>query len=293
MNLFKALEAYRSLTLDQKLFVKERTVEGTTTPDEWLLLFSKVAEYDSLRDSSSTTFGWAGCGCLVLGIILFIVGVSIVIVLPLAIIFIIVATILAILFFKSRKDVPNHLRLFVVPLLSILREEMHSGERLYLRLDLRGATVPDKVYSNQLSKTGLRLQSHGSKIKEEFFQDPWLASSAKLADGTRLQMRVVDRVRKRQETKKRTSGKYKTKTKYKIRSRVEARLQFKRTKYAFSKDGLQPAKNEKLDVQSDADKDTVQIRRTVNSTAVNQPVSLYEFLDLLAKAYKQVKPVSF
>jgi hypothetical protein len=151
--------------------------------------------------------------------------------------------------------------------------------------------VPDKMYSNQLSKTGLRLQSSGSKIKEEFFQDPWLAGSAKFADGTRLQLRVVDRIRKREENKKRTSGKYKTKTKYKIKSRVEARLQFKRTKYAFSKVGLQAAKNEKLNVQSDAEKDTVQIRRTVNSTAVNQPVKLYEFLDLLAKAYKQVKPV--
>jgi len=291
MNLFNALQAYQSLTSDQKLFVKERTVEGTTTPDEWLKLFSKVAEYDRLRDSSSGTFGWAGCGCFVLGIILFIVGVSIVILLPFAIIFIVVAIILAIFFFKRRKDVPNHLRLFVVPLLSILREEMDTGEQLYLRLDLRGAMVPDKMYSNQLSKTGLRLQSSGSKIKEEFFQDPWLAGSAKFADGTRLQLRVVDRIRKREENKKRTSGKYKTKTKYKIKSRVEARLQFKRTKYAFSKVGLQAAKNEKLNVQSDAEKDTVQIRRTVNSTAVNQPVKLYEFLDLLAKAYKQVKPV--
>lgn len=293
MNLFKALQAYQSLTSDQKLFVKERTVEGTTTPDEWLRLFSKVAEYDSLRDSSSSTFGWAGCGCLVSGIVLFIIGVSTVALLPVAIIFIIVAIILAIFFFKRRKDVPNHLRHFVVPLLSILREEMRTGEQIYLRLNLRGATVPDKMYSNQLSKTGLRLQSSGSKIKEEFFQDPWLAGSLRFADGTRVQLRVVDRIRKREENKKRTSGKYKTKTKYKIKSRVEARLQFKRTKYTFSKVGLQVAKNEKLDVQSDADKDTLQIRRTIMSATVNQPVSLYEFLDLLAKAYKQVKPVSF
>lgn len=290
MNLFNALQAYQSLTADQKLFVKERTVEGTTTPDEWLNLFSKVAAYDSLRDSSSKTFGWAGCGCLVSGIILFILGVSTVALLPVAIIFIMVAVVLAIFFFKRRKDVPNHLRLFVVPLLSILREEMINGELLYLRLDLRGGSVPDKMYSNQLSKTGLKLQSQGSKIKEEFFQDPWISGSAKLADGTRLQMRVVDRVRKREETKRRTSGKYKTKTKYKIKSRVEARLQFKQTKYTFTKTGLQAAKNEKLDVQASGGKDTLQMRRTVHSV-VNEPVSLYEFLDLLAKAYKQVKPV--
>jgi hypothetical protein len=291
MNLFKALQAYQSLTPDQKLFIKERTVEGTTTPDEWLKLFSKVAEYDSLRDSSASAFGGAGCGCLALGILLFIIGVSTVALLPVAILFIIVAIILATFFFKRRKDVPNHLRLFVVPLISILREEMHTGEHLYLRLDLRGGTTPDKLYSKELSKSGLRLQTKGSKIKEEYFQDPWLASSAKLADGTRLQMRVIDRVRKREEGKIRTSGKYKIKTKYKIKSRVEARLQFKRTKYAFNKVGLQVAKNEKLDVQSDAGKDTVQIRRSVISATANQPVSLYEFLDVLAKAYKQVKPV--
>ena len=83
----------------------------------------------------------------------------------------------------------------------------------------------------------------------------------------------------------------KTKTKYKIKSRVEARLQYKQAKYTFSKVGLQAAKNEKLDVQSEADKDTLQMRRTVSSATLNQPVSLYEFLDLLAKAYKQVKPV--
>jgi hypothetical protein len=291
MNLFDALQAYQSLTADQRLFIKEGLVEGTTTPEEWLKLFSEVAEYDRLRDASSKTFGGLGCGCLLLGVILFFIGVSTVALLPVAIIFIVVAIILAVFFFKRRKDVPNHLRLFVVPLLAILREEMDAGEQLYLRLDLRGNTLPDKMYNNQLSKGGLRLQSSGSKIKEEFFQDPWLAASARLADGTRVQMRVIDRVRKREETKRRTSGKYKTKTKYKIKSRVEARLQFKQTKYTFTKKGMQAGRNEKLDVESADGKDTLQIRRIVHSNAVNQPVGLYEFLDLMAKAYKQVKPI--
>ncbi|MEW6126394.1 MAG: hypothetical protein AB1757_04960 [Acidobacteriota bacterium] len=292
MNLWKALQAQQALTPEQKLFVKERMVEGTTTPDDWLVLFGKVAEYDSLRDSSSKTVGWMGCGGCAGLVLLFILGVSNVILFPIFVIALIIFIGVSVILGKHRKDVPNHLRLFVVPLLSVLREEMRRGESLYLRLDLRGGTVADKLHSNQLSKKGQQLQASGSKIKEEFFQDVWLTGSARLADGTQLQMRVVDRIRKREEGKRRSSGKYKTKTKHKIKSRLEARLQFKRAKYTFDKTGLKAATNEKVNVQSDTGKDTVRLRRTVLSTDLNRPAKLYDFLDLLAKAYKQVKPVS-
>src|SRR5262249_940145 len=76
LSLLKTFQTYQSLSADQKRFVKEKFIESTATPEQWLMLFRKVAEYDRYRDASSSKFAAIGCGCGLLAFIGFLVSVA-------------------------------------------------------------------------------------------------------------------------------------------------------------------------------------------------------------------------
>jgi hypothetical protein len=289
MSLFKALQTYQSLTPDQKIFVQEKRIEGSYTPEQWLVFFSKIAEYDSLRDASKGKFTGLGCGYVALTVASVIVGFLTLYLLPLAFLLVIGMIFFFVFFSKWRKDVPNQLRQFIVPLLHILREEMKHKERMFLRVDLRGGTLAEKKYSDQLSPSAQRAQTHGSKIKEEYFANQWLAGSAKLADDTLLEWQIFERIRKREEGKKRTSGKYKTKTKHKIKTRVEASLIFKRQNYLIAKSGVKDDKN-KVEIKSGANKDKINVRRVSVGAHLDAVTPLSELLEAITCGYRNVKP---
>jgi hypothetical protein len=289
MSLIKALQSYQSLTPDQKIFIKEKKIEGTYTPEQWLEFFIKIAEYDTLRDASSGKFGWLGCGCILALIASFVIGIITVYLLPLSFIVLILFIFVSIYFVKRRKDVPNHLRKFIVPFLMILREEMEPRETMFLRVDLSDATAKEKLFSEQLSPSALRLQKSGSKITEKFFSHQWLAGMAELADGSKLKWQIFERVRQRTEGKRRTSGKYKTKIKHKVKARVEISMQFKRGDYSLKPFSLNtPA--EKIEVKNGTNRDKIDIRRISVRTDVKEPLPLNILLDTIATAYKKATP---
>jgi hypothetical protein len=289
MSLLKALQSYQSLTPDQKIFVQEKRIEGTYTPEQWLVFFSKIAEYDTLRDASKGKFTGLGCTFVALTVASVILGFVILILLPLALLMIVAMIIFFVFFSKRRKDVPNHLRQFIVPLLQILREEMKHREPMFLRVDLRGPTLPEKKYSDQLSKSAQQAQSRGSKIKEEYFANQWLAGRARLADDTLIEWQIFERIRKREEGKRRTSGKFKTKTKHKVKTRVEANLVFKRKAYVVAKSGAKDAKT-KIEIKSGADKDKINVRRVTISDKLDGVTPLSELLAAITIGYRNVSP---
>jgi hypothetical protein len=289
MSISKALQAYQSLTPDQKIFVKEKRIEGAYTPEQWLIFFSKIAEYDALRDASSGKFAWLGCGCVTFVIASFIIGFIVIFLLPVAFLVLILAIIIGIYLSRQRTDIPNHLRQFIVPLLSVLNEEMRRGETMFLRVDLSSPTAKEKLFSEQLSAGGLRLQKAGSKITEKFFSNQWLVGTAELADGTKLQWQIFDRVRQRVEGKKRTSGKFKTKTKLKIKSRVQVEMQFKRKDYLLKPFQLNTP-TEKIEVKAGVNRDKISVRRIFVSNQENKVTPLSELLDAIATAYKKATP---
>src|SRR5689334_23172811 len=113
MSLFKALQSYQSLTPDQRMFVQEKRIEGTYTPEQWLAFFSKIAEYDALRDASKGKFAGLGCFGVALTVASVIIGFVTLYLLPLAVLLIIALIFFFVFFSKRRKDVPNHLRQFI------------------------------------------------------------------------------------------------------------------------------------------------------------------------------------
>lgn len=294
MSIFKTFRAYQSLTPDQKMFIKEKRIEGWYAPDAWLAFFARVAEYDRFRDLSSPKVTGLGCGCFILMIVVFFIGILSPLWMILVAVFVIV---FAVFFFRRRRDVPNHLRLFVLPLLAVLREEVKPDSTLFLRVDLRGGTLPEKLTGNQLSPSGLRLQKSGSKITEEFFADQWLAARALLADNTTLQLQAFDRIRKRQEGKKRVSGKYKSKTKHKVKTRLEATLRFSNRRYEVSKENLNKpiagkdkVATSKVKVKEGASRTKINIRRVAVTDELSKPVDVREMLKAIATVYSQIAP---
>ncbi|MBI3652368.1 MAG: DUF3784 domain-containing protein [Acidobacteria bacterium] len=289
MSFWKALQSYQALTADQKIFVQEKNISGTYTPAQWLVFFNKIAAYDALRDASKSKFIGLGCGCAALTLASVIIGFMTLYLLPLAIVMVIALVIFLVFFAKHRKDVPNHLRQFIVPLLHLLREEMKSRQPVFLHVDLRGGTLAEKKYSEQLSATGRQAQLHGSKIKEEYFANQWLVGSAKLADGTLLQWQVFERLRKRAEGKRRSSGKYKTKTKFKVKTRVEAKLIFNHRVYTVAAPIGHDAQHT-IVIKPGVRKDKVSVRRVLVSDQADGMTPLGELLEAIASAYRAVKP---
>jgi hypothetical protein len=289
MSLFKALQSYQSLTSDQKIFVKEKRIEGSYTPEQWLAFFTRIAEYDSLRDASSKAFAWLGCVSILLLIVLIVVGIITIFLLPLTFLALILFIVMTVVFERSRKNVPNHLRQFIIPWLLILREEMEPEELMFLRVDLSDATGQDKLFSEQLSPSAQRLQKAGSKITEKFFSNQWLAGAAELADGTKLQWQIFERIRQRSEGRKRTSGKYKTKIKHKIKARVQIAMQFKRKDYSLKPFRLNTA-TEKIEAKNGSSRDRISVRRSLVRTRFDEPPPLKVLLDVIATAYKKATP---
>src|SRR5690242_17075432 len=120
MSLLKTIQTYQSLSTDQKRFIKDKFIESTATPEQWLALFRKVAEYDRYRDASSSKFAGIGCGCGLLAFIGFFFSIASVVSFLLYLLIVIPAVVLYVLVGRQRKDVPNHLRHFVTPMLAVL-----------------------------------------------------------------------------------------------------------------------------------------------------------------------------
>ena len=85
------------------------------------------------------------------------------------------------------------------------REDVAPGGPLTVEADLRGENPPEKAGQHY------QLPAHGRirKLTEWFVVDPWLRIGAELDDGSRLEVRVVDRIRHRKIHKIGASGKRK------------------------------------------------------------------------------------
>lgn len=290
MSLLKTFQTYQSLSTDQKHFVKDKFIESTAAPEQWLALFRKIAEYDRYRDASSSKFAAIGCGCGLLAFIGFFISVASIYSFLLYLLVVIPAIVVLIFIGRQRKDVPNHLRQFVIPMLAVLREEMEAQEPLYIRLDLRDGTTFGTNYSNQLSAGGQRLQRAGSKITEAFYAHYWLLTKGTLQDGTRIEIQLLDRIRKRSEGKRRTSGKYKTKTKYKIKTRIDTALQFKKSRYALKQEKVGSQGGEAVEMKANDSRHIIKVRRNAISTDLKTPVGVDRLFHAIARAYRQVTP---
>src|SRR5262245_59448476 len=125
-------------TLDPKQIARVKRVEGAHMPDAWLAGLRPVAEDDRQGDIIRRLFLWVAIPSFVAAIIGGVITESLLV----AAVFVALGVVfLAAFFVMRRRDLPDNLRRFVIPLVAVLREEMKPDEPLTLRLDLRGGTL--------------------------------------------------------------------------------------------------------------------------------------------------------
>jgi hypothetical protein len=289
MSFIKEYKTYSSLTPEQKRFVEDKYIEASRTPSEWLAFFARIAEYDRHGDSGRKLLGRAGIGFAIAAFVSIFVSVVAESFIPSLVVWPIAILMGLLYLIKKKSDLPNKFREFVVPLVSILREEMRASEPLFLHLDFRGGTEQYKQTSGEHFKTAKRPASYvKADITERFFSDIWIEGRARLADDSRLELAIVDHICERKVGKRNARGKYKTKTKYKIKSVIEARLQLPQEDYALM--GAGGRESDRIRLKSGEKRNAIRVRRVVKSSDLNSVLGLNHALDVIARAYKNVAP---
>ncbi|WP_147448869.1 hypothetical protein [Corallococcus terminator] len=176
----------------------------TTIPGGSLILLCCYASWASAV-SSDVPFSWQGAQPLkngfLLGLLLLAVGG---------------------LFFLWRamlkpRDLDNRRYGLARVLLQRLQVDLAPDAPVRLKLDLRQPDVREKRVRQDMV----------GWWRTEFFVDPWLTLEARLADGTFLRIRMVEKHQKRERYKTSASGKTKKKSKRKGFARLEVSLRVK------------------------------------------------------------------
>lgn len=276
-----------ALTAEQRRLLEARRVDQSYTPGQWLSILRPLARSDRARGWRRFAFG---CVCVLAFMFAFLFGIGFAFSMgwrdPLVVLLLIGIVSLILYRREAPPDLPNDVRRFVLPLISILREEMSPADRLSLRMDLRGRLHKDK----QVGKpTASAPNSVGRHYVETHYLDPWLVGKARLADGANLEWRVTDHVRER--------GRYK-KIKYRIKTLIEVRLGLPREDYAPHAGGTADTASDRVAMKSGATRTVVRVRRVLLTRTRGwgarrlgpTALSVDDFVDLVAAAYARVAP---
>ncbi len=277
--MIEAFTTLFSLSAEQKKLLKEKQIQDERTPEEWIKLFTTIADFDKKRDRGQ---GW-GCGCIIAGFILTIISFPLIAVyvgiltLPVAILMLIIGLIAY--FFLKGYDVPGEkLTNFILPILKVLQEDMDPNEKLKLKLDLRGFEVAEK-------KTG-ESQKYDKGVYynciDFYYRDHWMQGEAVLLDGTQLVWNIYDLVRNTRKTKRNYRGKIKTKTKPKHKTFIALRAGMKNDKYFLQNDLKEKGKEGKIAINDSGKRSWITIRKSIK-----HPFTPHDFFMTVASAYNR------
>ena len=249
MNAVKA--AFQALSPEQQQLVETRKVEGRRGADEWLNLFGKVAEYDALADNARR----GGAGFFARR-------------------------------FAKKHDVPNGLREFALPLITILREDQDPEKPLDLWLDLTGA----QVYWKQVNQSPQYKKGAYHKVVDSFFADPWFQGHAHFVDGAHVNFVITDHVRSSKKTKRNPRGKIKTKVKAKKKTEVSVTLSVPNRNYARAEPTAPRRGVPKEKLKPGESRTTVKTSGTIEARNADAVPGIDLLLELISAAYERVEP---
>lgn len=183
------------------------------------------------------------------------------------------------------RDVPDELRLCILPLLFVMREESGAGAQFGLTVDLNGARHQAKQYGAEVpgpARPGV------IKSTEKQFWDPWLILGCRLGDRSRLQLQVATLLRVREIKKRGSSGKVKWKTKERRRVVLDARVEAKAADLALVATPAAYAPGDKLKLKPGPSRSAVSLRSVVDDPGID--AVLHEVLRLIGDAHAQFAP---
>lgn len=183
------------------------------------------------------------------------------------------------------RDVPDELRLGIVPLLFVMREECGAGGPLGLSIDLSGA----KDAAKQVGAEVPGPQRPGViKSTEKQYWDPWLVLTCRLGDRSRLHLQVTAHLRVREIKKKGSSGKVKWKTKERRRTVIDARVEAKAGDLVLVEAPTPFGSDDKLKLKPGTARSRVVLRSVIDDSGVEATV--HEILRLVGDAHAQFVP---
>ena len=276
----------QALTPTQRTIVQSKTFEGNATPQGLLDLLRPIAEFDRVGDVTRARLAKLGPALLGGGVfaavvLLFSELPRLLLLVSAALVLIGIACLVK-ASKLSKVDLPNDLRLTVLPWLSVLGEDVKPKSSIFLKLDLRGFKLPEKLVEDP--DRGAATAGGNAKI----YLDQWMSGQAELADGARLSWTVESRIHVDVVSRSNARGKTKTKTKYKKKSTCVARVAFP-VAYAIALQSSNAEAKGKCRLMTEKRRPTIAVTRVVK-TANLDPMGPGALLDAVASAYRSAKP---
>lgn len=269
----KVVNAWRSLNAEQKGILRDKRVTLDRPVDELLALLKPLAACDAMADKSRSRLGCTFAIAMVVTVIVaFNFGVIA------AVAMLVVSIALGYFYFWSKRiDVSNNFRQFVIPVLTVFREDIGPTQPVHLELDLSSPTAPSK----KQGESAPYAAGVYHKVIDTTYVDPWMAAEAVLVDGTKLSWRVTDSIRERSKTKRNPRGKYKSKTKYTKKTNLEVTLGLRKKTYELTA----PAD---ADVTSNAKRNVVTREQLIRTDSLD-PIDPRALIDLIADVYRHAR----
>lgn len=274
---------YKSLDAEQKRILSEKVIDLNRPPEEILRTLKPLAGCDTLADKARGRLGCGGAIAIVATIGFFIAWASTQIVWFVVPVVLALAAAIFLLWmwaWTKKIDLSNNFRQFVLPVLTMFREDFAAGQPVHVKLDLRPPTSPPK-------KTGESAPyKHGVyyKIIDTTYADSWMSAKAMLSDGSKLEWSITDSIRERKKTKKNPRGKIKTKTKYTKKSKIEVELGLRNKLYEVA-----PLPG--AEIEAGAKRNSVSVSRKVRTDSLD-PINPRELIDLVAGIYRNARPAN-
>jgi hypothetical protein len=254
----------------------KRQIQESLTPRQWLLALPRLADAD--RRSQRRWLVLTICA-VAFGLLGFFASLAIIAQVHTPLVFLgwlVVEIGLIAAAFLTERPGPNQLPA-MIPLVGVLKEEMDPDAPLRLSLDMRGRTCKDKQ---------VNLGHRAGRQAGSDFLDPFLSGSGRLADGSLLSFRLVDRTHVVSITKRSASGKRKTKVKTRVSTLIDVTLQVRTRDYvARSAPGAA-----RLSDKAGGKRTAVRVRRVIKSKTPGALLDMQDFLGTMALCYQAVAP---
>jgi len=275
------LNIYKTLDKEQLLFVESKTIDNSMKMKRWIEFMQPIAQMDKLNDRSrkrkNTGLVFIIIGMVVSFILSFVFVPFVITLLFLTVLLIITLKKLSTL---KKLDIGNHLRLFLMPFLVVLKEESDDDAKANIKFD---ASPP--MSEKKIVKTTNDTNRGYPKIKSTFYSHPWLEAEVLLADGTALKLEFTDFIVKKNITKRGSSGKIKSKVKIKVKHNIGIKINFRKDRYQLQ------ITNGSFVHTDIADYHQFKAKHKIITFSIDESIPFNDVLGFISGAYQNVKAI--
>jgi hypothetical protein len=276
------LKMYQALNAEQLQFANSKVVDSTMKMKKWFDYMVPLARMDEINDEKRRRkrmgIGWTIAGMVVSLFITFAFPLFVIVLVGLTVLLIVLLSKMKTL---KRIDLGNHLRLFLMPFLVIIKEECKEEAKGRIKFDASNPINPKKIV-NTLKSTNSGLP----QVTTTVYSHPWLDAEFNLMDGTGLQLLFTDTILKKSIKKRGSSGKIKYKSKTKVKHNLELRISFKKEMYDLV------GSNPSYEYANMPECHAFKLKHKLQSVSIDQSIPVQHVLSMIAGAYQNVKPIS-